>query len=270
MSHLKGSSGIDWHYEVDSEGEPLLFIHGWGVDKRIWRQQSKFFSNHYKVVALDLPGHGLSSWQKVSLAKMAVDLKEILDHLNIKQLSIVGSSFGGMLALKFFESFPSMVKCMAFVGSMPKFAKSEDFPWGLDVEAIRKLQSQLHNTYPSIVNIFFRSLFTKEERQSRRFKWLQKFRQTDDVPLKQALIEYLDILEAEDLRDVLPKINVPLQFINGTQDAICSIKIVMYLKQVCPQAQFDSFEQCGHFPFLSKPHEFNDVLRKFLDEHHGH
>ena len=44
MPHLKGKSGIEWKYEMEGSGEPLVFIHGWGVDHRIWRQQLKYFS----------------------------------------------------------------------------------------------------------------------------------------------------------------------------------------------------------------------------------
>ena len=40
MHHLKAQSGIEWFFDVMGEGEPLMFIHGWGVDRRIWRQQA--------------------------------------------------------------------------------------------------------------------------------------------------------------------------------------------------------------------------------------
>ncbi len=143
---------------------------------------------------------------------------------------------------------------------------AENFPFGLDSNRIRKLSGQLSTDYPSIINVFFRSLFTKEERATRRFKWLQKFRRTDAAPMKEALIEYLEIIENEDLREVLKKVDVPTQFINGTEDYICSLAAIDALKELAPNAQFDYFEKCGHFPFLSKPYEFNEVLEKFLEK----
>ncbi len=266
MPHIKGHSGIHWHLEIEGEGEVLLFIHGWGVDKRIWRQQTKFFSQLYKVISIDLPGHGKSSWKKVSLAEMSNDLRFIFQYMNIGKMTIVGSSFGGMLALKLYEDMPDKVVKLIFVGSLPKFAKSDDFPYGLDIERMRKLSGQLESAYPSIVNIFFRSLFTIQERNSRRYKWLQKFKQTDDVPIKQALVEYLDLLEREDLRYILPNVRVPVQYINGREDQICNIGVVNYYKQFTPHARFDFFEDCGHFPFLSQPHEFNQIVEEFLEQ----
>ncbi len=264
MPHIKVKSGIEWFYEIDGEGEILLFIHGWGVDHRIWRQQSKYFSQFYKVLTIDLPGHGESSFKKITLSEMGEDLNMVLSYLGLSHFSVVGSSLGGMVALKLYEISPNKFKRLIFVGSMPKFAKSAEYPYGLDMSQMKKLEGQLQTAYPSIVNVFFRSLFTKEERESRRFKWLQKFRQSDEVPMKQALAEYLDILEHEDLREVLRGANLPLQFINGTHDEICNHQTVEFLKTLCPTSRFDYFENCGHFPFLSKPHEFNQILENFL------
>ena len=127
MPHIKTDSGIEWNYDIEGEGTWLLFIHGWGVDKRIWRQQSKYFSHAYRVLTIDLPGHGESSWKKISFKAMAEDLKTILKILNISQLSIVGSSIGGLLALRLYEIVPAAIKKISFTGSTPKFAKSADF-----------------------------------------------------------------------------------------------------------------------------------------------
>ena len=266
MPSLITKSGIEWYYDIEGEGEPLIFLHGWSVDRRTWRQQTKYFSQFYQTMAIDLPGHGKSTWKKVSLGQMAEDLKEIFGKLGFKRLTIVGSSLGGLLAFKLYECDESLIERMTLVGSMPKFGRSKDYPYGLNVAQIRTLHTQLKIAYPWIVNIFFRSLFTRKERGSRRYKWLQKFRRNLEFPMRQALAEYLDVLENEDLRDVLRRIKIPLQFINGTHDHICCRKTVEYLKTLSPQSRFDDFEHCGHFPFLSKPYEFNEVLESFLKQ----
>jgi pimeloyl-ACP methyl ester esterase len=266
MPHIKGPSGIDWFCEIEGHGETLIFLHGWGVDRRIWRQQTKFFTQFYQVISFDLPGHGESSWIKVPLDEMGHDLSHILAELKVQDVTLVASSLGGLFALKMYEFLPHLVKRMVFVGSMPKFSKSDGYPHGLNVAEMRKLSGQLNSSYPSIVHIFFRSLFTQEERESRRFRWLQKFKQTDEVPMQKALAEYLDILEQTDLRSVLETCQLPMQYINGTEDTICSRDTVTYLKRLTPHARFDDFHNCGHFPFLSKPYEFNELLYEFLKD----
>src|SRR3989338_4448996 len=254
MPHLKAQSGIEWHYDVEGEGEHLLFIHGWGVDKKIWRQQAKFFSRYYRIMTVDLPGHGKSSWKKVDLEVMVRDLNALLAWERFDLVTVIGSSIGGLIALKLYERFPDGVRRLIFVGSMPKFSIAHDYPHGLDIGKMRKLGEHLKTDYPSIVNVFFRSLFTRQERQTRRFKWIQKFRRDEKMPLKEALLEYLDIMEQEDLREVLKKVHIPIQFINGREDEICNKDTVAFLKKLSPASRFDFFEQCGHFPFLSRPY----------------
>ena len=266
MPFLKTQSGTNWHYEAKGQGEPLVFLHGWSVDGRIWRQQMKYFSKTFTVYTFDLPGHGQSSWQEISLRAMALDLMDIFKTMQLKNIILIGSSLGGLLSIKLFELDSPRFKKMVLIGAAPKFVQSPDYPFGLEMPYLLKLVDMLESDYPSMVHIFFRSLFTPKERSSRRFKWIQKFRQVDDVPKKEALLHLLDILRAGDLRDVLKKISIPLQCINGTEDYICSLDTVNYLKQQKPQARFDFFEHCGHFPFLSKPYEFNAVLESFLKE----
>lgn len=242
----------------------MIFLHGWSVDGRIWRQQVKYFSKMFTVYSFDLPGHGQSSWGKISLTEMARDLLDIFDALQLKKINIIGSSLGGLLSIKLFELDSSRFKKMVLVGSLPKFVQSRDYPFGLETPYILKLAGMLKSDYPSMVHIFFRSLFTPRERSSRRFKWIQRFRQVDDVPRREALLYLLETLKEEDLREVFKKISIPLQVVNGTEDYICPLKSVEYLKQHKPQARVDIFEHCGHFPFLSKPYEFNAVLESFL------
>jgi len=266
LPDLKTDNGLSWFYEVEGNGEPLLFIHGWGVDRRIWRQQSKNFSQYFKVITVDLPGHGKSSWKVLTLEEIAGDIYKILEELKLFQINIIGSSFGGLVALKIYHMYPRGVKRLILVGTHPKFLKSDDYPFGIDIKYIRKLANQLQTNYPSIVHIFFRSLFTKAERESRRFRWIQTFRRTESVPGKTALLELLYILEKEDMREVMESIDIPLQFIYGVEDYICHKRLHDYLMKRFPQARFDLFDQCGHFPFLSQPYGFNKVLEEFLDQ----
>ncbi len=265
MIKQKIEQRIDWSFDIKGEGDFMVFLHGWGDNRKIWRQQIKFFSQKYKVVAVDLPGHGDSSWQRLSLDVLARDLVSLLKAQSVHDAVFVSSSLGGLFSLKVYALAPALVDRMVFVGSLPKFVKSEGYPYGLDVAAIRKLNDQINSAYPSIVNIFFRSLFTREERATRRYRWMQRFRREDTLAAQPGLAEYLNILEKVDLREELRHITKPLQFINGTGDTICTPEAVAYLRDLCPGSRFDDFEKCGHFPFLSKPYEFNEVLNDFLE-----
>jgi len=264
MPFYRTFTNIDWYYTLEGRGAPLVFIHGWGVNHRIWRQQIKYFNSAFNVLGVDLPGHGQTQYHTITFEDMVYGLIDIINALELAPVTLIGSSLGGLVALKVYDVCPQIVKSMVFVGSQPKFARSADYPTGLDIASIRKLAQQIETHYPNMLNIFFRSLFTRQERATRRFKWIQTFRKADFTPDQKALLEMLNILETQDLRGVLDKIKVPVQFINGTEDTICPRSVYEKIKSQLPAAQFDWFEQCGHFPFLSRPHEFNRVLECFL------
>ncbi len=265
MPYLKTPRGLNWHYEIAGQGSTLLFLHGFGVNSRIWRQQFKYFSSQHRVIALDLPGHGKTDWQKVDLKSIAQDVDFLLADLNCEEMGLIASSFGGLVALKLLELRRERIKFIVCAGSQPKFCRSEDYPFGLAPERIRKLAGQLRRDYPSIVDIFFRSLFTRQERETRRFRWIQRFKKTDSVPQKEALINFLEILECADLRDAFSKLTLPVLFANGTEDYICQREFYENLGDKIPSAQFVWFEKCGHFPFLSQPHAFNAAVEKFIE-----
>ncbi len=264
MPYLTTKRGLRWHYALDGQGPALVFIHGWSVDHRIWRQQIKHFRATFQVLAVDLPGHGQSAWQPTSTAQMAEDLQEILQTVGINRCRLVASSFGGLVALRLVERWPRGVEAVSFVGGLPKFLKSQTQPYGLDIERIRRLSGQVDADHAAILPVFFRSLFTKEERQTRRFRWIQRFRRDVTYPLAPALRAYLDLLEREDLTEVLREVASPVQFINGEGDPICNAEAVLFLRKTVPSARFDMMPLRGHFPFLSDPLTYNQLLERFL------
>ena len=264
MPHLRTPSGIEWYYELEGQGPVILFLHGWGCNAQVWAQQVKHFASTHRMLTLDLPGHGRSCWEKTGVAQMARDVVHIIETLGIDNAHGVASSLGALLAFSLSANRPEFFLSLTTVGSLPKFAQDAGYPYGLAPHRIRKLRQQLATDYPAIVQIFFRSLFTKEERESERFKWLDSFRAPEMVPHKEALETFLDFVEFEDWRNDFARLRSPLFFISGTEDYICPLGSVEYLKSVHSKARVELFEGCGHFPFLSRPGKFNDLLAKFL------
>lgn len=264
MPTLETKRKIRWHYETAGEGEALLFLHGWASSIRVFAQQTEHFSRSNRVILVDLPGHGETTWQPVSFSEIVYDVEEILNALGVDTLNVVGSSMGGMLGLKFYGMFPQRVRRLVMAGSVPRFLQSPGMPVGLKFAEMQKLKEQVATKYPGILDIFFRSLFTLEERESEKFKWIHQFRKEENPPSQEALIYFLDLLEREDLVAILKNIRIPVQFISGRHDYICSASSMEYLKTLLPYAQFNFIEKSGHFPFLIRSAEFNQEVEKFL------
>ena len=264
MPHLITTSGINWHYEVSGQGEPLVFIHGFGGSLRWWDNQVASFEKDFHVLRLDLPGHGESSWKPSTLLSMARDIKQILEDQHMMRVNLVASSFGGLIALELFRLMHEDVSRISFVGSLPKFARSASYPAGLDIDKIRKLNSQFDRDYVVVLDMFFRSLFTLKERESKAFEKVKEIRQSEKVPHEEALKSFLDILEKTDSRDRLSATVCPVQFITGTEDYICPKEAMEWVQEHMLNARLDFIEGCGHLPFLTEVEQYNDLLENFL------
>jgi len=105
--HRFDAKGVELHYIVEGEGEPVVLIHGLYSSARInWQMPGvvSLLSKKYRVIALDMPGHGESDKPADEEAyglELVEDIVRLLDHLRIDKAHIVGYSMGGMIAVKF-------------------------------------------------------------------------------------------------------------------------------------------------------------------------
>ena len=90
---------MEIYYEISGDGEPLLFIHGCGYSTRDWENQVPIFSQKFRVITIDLRGHGKSDKPKgpYSVLMFAQDVAELLESIEINSINVVGFSIGGMI-----------------------------------------------------------------------------------------------------------------------------------------------------------------------------
>jgi 2-succinyl-6-hydroxy-2,4-cyclohexadiene-1-carboxylate synthase len=127
--------GVQYHVEVSGEGSiPLVLLHGFTGDTSTWTPFYDAWGKNARLISPDIIGHGktdspnvLSRYQIESVAK---DLKAILDHLDIKQVDLLGYSMGGRLALTFAILFPTQVRKLILESTSP----------GLETENERQLR----------------------------------------------------------------------------------------------------------------------------------
>src|SRR5947208_15918750 len=89
------------HYaELDVPGRPMLLLHGIGMDWRVWQAVSRRLRPHFHLYLLDLRGHGSSAKPEsgYTLAHYAADVEDVIDTLGLRDVVLVGSSLGGMVA----------------------------------------------------------------------------------------------------------------------------------------------------------------------------
>ncbi len=105
---------------------PLIFIHGVGLDHKMWNGQINYF-NEYSTLTYDLLGHGKTpcTQDKLSLRDFSNQLLEILDHLKIEKINLIGFSLGSLIALDFSSHFQKKVEKLILIGTTYKRSDQE-------------------------------------------------------------------------------------------------------------------------------------------------
>ena len=105
---------------------PLVFIHGVGLDHQMWNQQVRYFSE-YSTLTYDLLGHGKTPYNKnkLTLKDFSNQLLELLDHLKIEKINLIGFSLGSLIALDFSYHFQKKIEKLILIGTTYKRSDKE-------------------------------------------------------------------------------------------------------------------------------------------------
>jgi pimeloyl-ACP methyl ester carboxylesterase len=111
-------NGENLHYEVSGNGTPLVLIHGWSLNLRMWDPQVAALSRRFRVIRYDRRGFGESSGSE-DITWDAADLVALLDHLGATKVHVLGMSQGARVALQFARDHPDRVSSLVLHGAPP-------------------------------------------------------------------------------------------------------------------------------------------------------
>lgn len=122
--------GIRYHVEMAGDGFPLMLLHGFTGDTTTWKPFCDRWGHHSKLIIPDLIGHGKTEspndLKRYQIEAAATDLKQLLDHLNIDKVDLLGYSMGGRLALTFAILFPDRLRKLIIESASPGLEKEEE------------------------------------------------------------------------------------------------------------------------------------------------
>jgi pimeloyl-[acyl-carrier protein] methyl ester esterase len=262
MSDFIARDGSVIKYSDHGEGVPVLFLHGWMMSKKVWSFQEPLFGQ-FRIIMMDLRGHGDSLETEFSYELCAGDISELLAHLKIDRAVIVGWSMGAQIALRFHESFSRKVAGMVLVGGTPRFCQQGDYDSGLPRSEVRSMAQRLRRDYKLTSGAFFKAMFAEGEIPKADLVRIAG-RTLGRLPDPSVAHSALNVLKDADLRSILPEISAPVLLVHGAEDRICPPGASKYMASAIPGARLELLENRGHAPFLTDPERFNSLLAFFV------
>ena len=252
--------GLDMHYQVEGEGQPLLLIHGLGSSGRDWELQVAYFADRYQVITLDMRGHGKSSKPPgpYSIPLFAGDTASVLEMLEVAPVHVVGISMGGMIAFQLAVDRPELVKSVVVVNSGPDFV-------------IRSIKDRLQVWQRFIITrvlglrkmaeVLGERMFPKPEHAQVRKVFVERWVEND----KQAYQESMKAIVGWSVADRIGEIRCPALIIASDEDYTPVESKQAYVQKM-PNAELAVIEDARHAVPVERPEQFNAVLEAFLSK----
>lgn len=269
-------NGIELHYEIHGEGEPLLLIMGLGMDRRGWMFQVPFFSQHYKTIVFDNRGVGQSSKPSgaYTTKMLAEDASALLDALQIQTANIVGISMGGMISQQLALNFPQKVKKLVLGCTYAVPEKEMD---DLIVSSIKTLFGNGNLTVEQIAaskNVDMKLILPYMMSLTLSPSFIEKNKALIDMMVEEVLREGLSVegffgqlqaVRAHDTLSELHKIKSPALVITGDEDRLipprCSDEIASRIQG----AKLVKIKGGSHGFNFEQPDLFNSEVLSFLN-----
>jgi pimeloyl-[acyl-carrier protein] methyl ester esterase len=236
----------------------------------VWRFQREALAARWRVITLDLQGHGLSpAGDGQTLTALADGVARLCTRLQLHDATLIGWSLGAQVALAAASILAERLAALVLVGGTPKFTSSPDYPHGLPTDEVRGMALRLRRNYVKTMGDFFRGMFSDNELSHDQYQRIvHEIVLGGRLPDEGIARQTLDILLQADLRPRLAGINLPVLLIHGTEDTICPAAASAYMAEKLPNAALRLMEGTGHAPFLSRPAAFNLLLQDFLRSIH--
>ncbi|TLY64871.1 MAG: alpha/beta fold hydrolase [Gammaproteobacteria bacterium] len=253
--------------EVSGRGRDLVLLHGWGLNLRVWDGLAGALTARFRVIAIDLPGHGRSDWDASAgtPAAQAWRVHETLAPLT-RRYALLGWSLGGQLALDLAASLPSGIERLALIATTPRFLAGPDWRCGTAPALLARLERQLREDSGRTVREFLKLQVrgVAPRTASRVLALLRGALAAHGAAQPEALARGLDRLKDGDLRGALPLVRMPALVVSGGLDRITPAAAGRALAAALPKGRYVEFARAAHAPFLSSPARFAQVLTEFL------
>ncbi|MDH0563709.1 alpha/beta fold hydrolase [Acinetobacter courvalinii] len=246
------------HYFEQGEGEPLVLIHGVGMQAAAWYPQIEFFSKHYRVISVDMPGHGQST-------KLADDAQlqdfvdwtiELIIALDVGAVNLAGHSMGSLITTGVSATRPDLVKRMAVLnGVYKRSAQAKDAV----IQRAEALKTG-HIDIETPLQRWFGQSEVERQAASKVKSWLQQ------VDMSGYATAYAAFAQGDAVyADQWPKIGCPALILTGTGDPNSTAEMAIQMASQAPKGKAIVIENERHMVNLTAPDQVNSAMQAWLE-----
>tara|TARA_Y100001970_G_scaffold294373_1_gene452116 strand:- start:20793 stop:21587 length:795 start_codon:yes stop_codon:yes gene_type:complete len=248
------------HYidEGNKDSPVILFSNSLGTDFRIWDGVVKNLKDNFRVIRYDKRGHGLSSCPEApySINDHVKDLTAIIDYLDVRDITVVGLSVGGLIAQGLYSFHPKLIKAIILADTAHKILTKDI--WNSRIEIVNKLG--LEALADGTMERWFSESYHKKHPEN-----LEGAR---NMFVRTPVTGYIGTCTAirdADLTSVAKNINVPVLCLVGSEDGSTPPEVVRETSELIPNSEFYIINDSGHLPCLERPSEFTKLIMNFLN-----
>lgn len=290
MPYYTTDDGVSLYYSICGTGKPVVLLHGLTASSLFFQKQIPEFSRHFQVITPDLRGHGKSSTRDdhLTMARLAADLKQLLETLHIDKASLAGWSMGAHVIFEFIKNYTcAAIDKMIIIDMAPRLMKNNDWSYGLPGICSRKpgdfghednlyLLSVMLNDWEAYSKVVARRILNKSlYNEKMEFNADADFKGKDDLPwldreAKQnkawVIAAFWIAMATQDYRPVLKDITVPCLMTYGDESNYYPPENYSYMREQIPLSRVVEFKGCGHALHIQAPELFNRTVIQFLQE----
>ncbi|MET8030452.1 alpha/beta fold hydrolase [Streptomyces avermitilis] len=248
------------------DGPVVLLAHGFGCDQNMWRLMVPALADDFRVVMFDYVGAGrsdLSAWSErrySSLEGYAVDVLEVCEELDLRDVAFVGHSVSAMVGVLAAQKAPERFSRLVMVAPSPRYIDEDGYRGGFSTEDIDELLTSLDSNYLGWSATMAPVIMGNPDRPELGEELTASFCATDpDIARAFARTTFLS-----DSRQDLKSVAVPTLVLECAQDVIAPREVGAYVHAAIPGSRLVTLDATGHCPQLSAPEATAQAIVAFL------